>query len=180
MDFFLNDEPLGGGETVGMLKEKIGPFFEIVEEGLKGSHPSGRSLELDLIARPKPALVKDGFANTLVGFTLRNPLSGPGAFRDVPRKAKELIDLAHARFGSHGALPLILVYPGFFAHMRREQLQKLGEGAGVFERTMGQFNVGELKVEGKNLVVMYNGARYWDSVFGVNSDREYHFTPLVF
>jgi hypothetical protein len=180
MSFFLDDEPNGGGETIAMLKEKIGPFFEVVEEQLKGSHPSGRSLELDLLARPKPALVKDGFANTLVGFTLRNPLSGPGAFRDVPRKAKELIDLAHTRFGAHGALPLILAYPGFFAHMRREQLQKLGEGAGVFERTMGQFNIGELKVEGKNLVVMYSGARYWDSVFGVNSDREYHFSPLVF
>jgi hypothetical protein len=180
MDFFLNDEPLGGGETVAMLKEKIGPFFEVVEENLKGSHASGRALELDLVARPKETLIKDGFTNSLVGFTLRNPLSGPGAFRDVSRKAKELIDLAHAKFGKHGALPLILVYPGFFAHMRREQLQKLGEGAGVFERIMGQFNIGELKVEGKNLVVMYNGARYWDSVFGVNADRQYNFSPLVF
>jgi hypothetical protein len=26
----------------------------------------------------------------------------------------------------------------------------------------------------------YGGARYWDSVFGVNSEREYIFTPLLF
>ncbi len=180
MDFFLNEGPLGGGETIAMLKEKLTPYFEIVEENLKGLHPGGRAPELDVIARPNPALIKDGFANVTVGFTLRNPLSGPGAVRDMPRKAKELVDLAHTRFGSYGGLPLILVYPGFYAHMRADQRQKLGEGAGLFERVLGQFNVGELKVEAKNLVVMFNGARYWDSVFGVNSEREYHFTPLVF
>ncbi len=180
MDFFLNDAPLGGGETIEMLKEKVTPFFEPVAENVKGNHASGRVLELDLLARPKPALIKDGFADILIGFTLRNPLSGPGAVRDVPRKSKELIDLAHAKYGSYGAPPLILAFPGFFAHLRADQRQKLGDGAGLFERIMGQFNIGELKVEAKNLVVMYNGARYWDSVFGVNSDREYHFTPLVF
>ena len=181
MDYMMfSDEPLGGGETVARLKEKIGPFFEVVAENIKGSHPSGRAPELDLIARPKASLVKDGFADVPVGFTLRNPLSGPGAVRDLPRKAKELIDLAHTKWGSQGALPLLLVYPGFFAHLRADQRQKLGEAAGLFERTLGQFQVGELKVEAKNLVLMYNGARYWDSVFGVNSERDYHFTPLVF
>lgn len=180
MDFFLTDEPLGGGETVARLKEKIAPFFEVVAEGAKGQHPGSRVLELDLLVRPKPELIKDGFANILVGFTLRNPLSGPAAVRDVPRKAKEVIDLAHAKYGSHGGLPLILVYPGFFAHLRADQRQKLGDGVGVFERIVGQFNVGELKVEGKNLVMMYQGGRYWDSVFGVSTDREVHFTPLVF
>jgi hypothetical protein len=180
MDFFFNDEPVGGAETVAMLKEKIGPFFDPIAETVKGSHPGGRTLELDLLAKPKPALVKDGFADIVIGFTLRNPLTGPGGARDVPRKAKELIDLAHAKYGPHGGLPLILFFPGFFAHMRAEQRQKLGEGVSLFERIMGQFNIGELKVEGKNLVVMYNGARYWDSVFGVNSERQQHFTPLVF
>lgn len=180
MDFFLQDEPLGGAETIEMLKEKTAPFFDPVAEAVKGSHASGRTFELDLLAKPKPALIKDGFADIAVGFSFRNPLTGPGAVRDVPRKAKELIDLAHAKYGQYGALPLILFYPGFFAHMRADQRQKMGSEASLFERIMGQFNVGELKVEGKNLVVMYNGARYWDSVFGVSSDREYHFTPLVF
>ncbi|HEX2914815.1 MAG TPA: hypothetical protein VH186_28745 [Chloroflexia bacterium] len=180
MDFFLNDEPLGGGETIARLKEKISPFFEVLAEEVKGHHPGGRTLELDVIAHPKPELIKDGFADINVGFTLRNPLSGPAAGRDVPRKAKELIDLAHAKYDNYGGLPLILVYPGFFAHLRADQRQKLGDSVSLFERICGQFNVGELKVEGKNLVVMYNGARYWDSVFGVNAEREYHFTPLVF
>ncbi len=180
MDFFLNDEPLGGGETVTMLKEKLTPFFDILAENVKGSHPGGRTLELDVLARPKEALVKDGFANIVVGFTLRQPLSGPGAVRDVPRKAKDLIDLAHTKYGTQGALGLILVYPGFWAHLRADQRQKLGDGAGLFERVMGQFNVGELKVEAKNLVVMFNGQRYWDSVFGVNGERNPNFTPLVF
>ncbi len=180
MSFFLDDEPIGGGETIEMLKEKIAPFFEPVAEAVKGNHPGGRMLELDLVARPKPALIKDGFADITIGITLRNPLVGPGALRDVPRKAKELIDYAHAKYAPYGGLPLVLAFPGFFAHMRADQRQKLGEGASLFERICGQFNIGELKVEGKNLIVMYNGARYWDSVFGVNSDREYHFTPLAF
>ena len=179
-NFMFDDGPLGGGETIERLKEKIAPFFDIAEENIKGSHPSGRTIELDVIARPKPALIQDGFANVPVGFTLRNPLSGPGAARDVPRKSKELIDLIHTKYGSYGALPLLLVYPGFFAHLRADQRQKLGDGAGMFERIVAQFNIGELKIEGKNLVVMYNSVRYWDSVFGVNSEREFHFSPLVF
>jgi hypothetical protein len=105
---------------------------------------------------------------------------GPGATRDMPRKARELIDLAHTRFGEHGALALLVVYPGFFAHMRADQRQKLGEAAGFWDRLMAQFNIGELKPEGKNLVLMCGGARYWDSVFGINNEREYHFTPLLF
>ena len=180
MEFWMADQAPAGGETVAMLKEKLTPFFDFVAEDVKGQHPGGRSLGLDLLGRPKPALVQDGFADIVVGFTIKNPLSGPGALRDVPRKARELIDLAHTKYAGHGGLGLILVYPGFFAHMRADQRQKLGEGAGLFERIMGQFNVGELKVEGKNLVAMYNGARYWDSVFGVNSEREYHFTPLIY
>jgi hypothetical protein len=124
--------------------------------------------------------LNDGFADIKLGVYLRDPLSGPGGLRDVPRKTKELIDLAHARYGEFGGLPLIVVYPGFFAHLRADQRQKLGEQAGLFERIMAQFNVGELKPEGKNLVLTYNGTRYWDSVFGKSSDRDYHFTPLVF
>lgn len=180
MDFFMAEDPLQAAETVERLRQKIDPFFEVLAEHVKGSHLSGRSLELDAIARPKEALLKDGFADIKVGFFLRDPLSGPGAIRDMPRKAKELIDLAHAKYGEFGGLPLIAVYPGFFSHMRADQRQKLGEQAGLFERIMGQFNIGELKPEGKNLVLMYNGTRYWDSVFGVNSERQYHFTPLVF
>jgi hypothetical protein len=180
MDYFFADEPVKSGETIAMLKEKIAPFFEIIAENVSGKHPGGRVLELDLLAKPKPELVKDGFADVMVGFTLRDPLMGPGAFRDVPRKAKELIDLAHAKYGEHGGLALILVFPGFFAHLRAEHKQKLGEGAALFEKIVGQFNIGEIKTEGKNLVVMYNGARYWDSVFGVSSDRQVHLTPVVF
>lgn len=178
MDYFFNDEPTG--ETIVRLKEKISPFFDLVAEQTKGAHIGGRALELDAIVRPNAALLKDGFADIKIGFTFRNPLSGPSAVRDVPRKAKELIDLAHTKYGSHGAMPLILVYPGFFAHLRADQRQKLGGELGLFERIVGQFNVGELKVEAKNLVLMYNGVRYWDSVFGVNSERQYHFTPLIF
>jgi hypothetical protein len=180
MDFFFNDEPVTAAENVERLRQKIEPFFEVLAENVKGAHVSGRSLELDAIAKPKEALLKDGFADIKVGFYLRDPLSGPAALREIPRKAKELIDLAHSRYGEFGGLPLILVYPGFFAHMRAEHRQKLGDQAGLFERITAQFNIGELKPEGKNLVLMYNGARYWDSVFGVNSDRQYHFTPLIF
>lgn len=180
MDFFLSEETFNSGETIAKLKEKISPFFELIGEEIKGTHPGGRSLTLDVVAQPKAELVKDGFANIKVGFTLRNPLMGPGAARDVPKKAKELIDLTHTRFEGIGGLPLLLVYPGFFAHLRAEQKKTLGDGAGLFERIAGQFNIGELKVEGKNLVVMFNGVRYWDSVFGVNTEREIHFTPLVF
>ncbi len=178
--FFLNDDLPAPGETIAKLREKVGPYFTILAENVKGSHVGGRTLEMDVVARPKEALVKDGFADVVVGITFRDPLYGPSASRDLPRKARELIEYAHTRFGEYGALPLILVYPGFFAHMRAEQKQRLGEAAGLFERLLAQFNVGELKPEGKNLVLTYGGARYWDSVFGVNSEREYHFTPVLF
>ncbi|MEI6043315.1 MAG: hypothetical protein WCS37_02875 [Chloroflexota bacterium] len=178
MDFFMSQDPLGAAETVERLRQKIDPFFEVVAEHVKGSHLSGRRLELDAVARPKEALLKDGFANINIGFYLRDPLSGPSGLRDMPRKAKELIDLAHCRYGEFGALPLIVVYPGFFAHLRADQRQRMGEQSGLFERIMAQFNIGELKPEGKNLVLMYHSTRYWDSVFGVNSERG-HFTPLL-
>jgi hypothetical protein len=179
MDFFMSDDPINAAETVERLRQKIDPFFEVVGEHVKGSHPSGRRLELDAIARPKEALLKEGFANITLGFYLRDPLSGPGGLRDMPRKAKELIDLAHARYGEFGVLPLIAVYPGFFAHLRADQRQKMGEQGRLFERIVGQFNIAELKPEAKNLVLMYNGTRYWDSVFGVSTERTYHFTPLI-
>ncbi|NWJ45394.1 MAG: hypothetical protein HXX08_05895 [Chloroflexi bacterium] len=178
--FFLNDEPPNPGETLGKLHEKIDPFFETLAENVKGSHIGGRALVLDVLLKPKPALIKDGFADIVVGVTFRDPLYGAGAARDLPRKGKELIDYAHTRFGQYGALPLLLVYPGFFSHMRNEQKQRLGEATGFFERLMAQFNVGELKPEAKNLVLTFGGTRYWDSVFGVNSERSYHFTPLIF
>ena len=180
MDFWMNDEPVGGGETLEKVRTKIEPYFQVLAENVKGTHVGGRSLEIDLIVKPKEALVKDGFANVNIGVSFRDPLIGPSAFRDVPRKAKDLIELTHTRFGEYGALALIVCYPGFFAHMRNEQRQRLGEGAATFDKIVAQFNVGELKPEGKNLVLSYGGARYWDSVFGVNGDREYVFTPLLF
>jgi len=178
--FFLDDEPPNPGETVARLREKIEPFFTVLGENIKGSHVGGRTLEMDVIARPKEPLVKDGFANITIGITCREPLYGPAATRDMPRKAKTLVDYTFTRFGEYGALPLILVYPGFLSHMRAEQKQRLGEAAGFFERMLAQFNVGELKPEGKNLVLSFGGTRYWDSVFGVNSERSYHFTPQLF
>ncbi len=178
--FFLNDDLPSPGETIAKLKEKIEPYFTVVAENVKGSHVGGRSPEIDVIAKPKEALIKDGFANVILGITFRDPLYGPGATRDMPRKAKELIDYTYTRFGEHGALPLLLVYPGYFAHMRAEQRQRLGESAGLFERVLAQYNIGELKPEAKNLVLTIGGVRYWDSVFGVNSDRQYHFTPQLF
>lgn len=178
--FFLNDDLPGPGETVAKLREKVSPFFTILAENVKGSHVGGRTLEMDVIACPKEDLIKDGFANVTLGITFRDPLYGPGATRDMPRKAKELIEYAHTRFGEYGALPLILVYPGFFSHMRAEQRQRLGEAAGFFERALAQFGIGELKPEAKNLVLSFNSSRYWDSVFGVNTDRNYHFTPVLF
>jgi hypothetical protein len=180
MDFWQNEEPIGGGETIEKVRAKIEPYFEVLAQNVKGTHVGGRTLEIDLIVQPKEALVKDGFANVKVGIQFRDPLIGPGAFRDVPRKAKELIELSHTRFGEYGGLALILFYPGFFAHMRAEQRQRLGEGVATFEKIVAQFNIGELKPEAKNLVLSYGGARYWDSVFGVNSEREYVFTPLLF
>jgi hypothetical protein len=178
--FFLNDAPPGGGETLEKLRAKIDPFFEILAENPKGTHVGGRTLELDAIGKPKPALLKDGFADIKVGFSFRNPLSGVTAVRDLPKKGKELIDLSHARWGDFGTLPLILVYPGFFAHMRNDQRQKMGESAGLFERMVGLYNIGEIKPEAKNLVISILGARYWDSVFGVSTEREFHFTPVIF
>jgi hypothetical protein len=89
--FFLNDAPPGGGETLEKLRAKIDPFFEILAENPKGTHVGGRTLELDAIGKPKPALLKDGFADIKVGFSFRNPLSGVTAVRDLPKKGKELI-----------------------------------------------------------------------------------------
>lgn len=180
MDFWLNDEPMGGGETIEKVQAKVEPYFKVLAQNVKGSHVSGRNLEIELIVEPKESLVKDNFANIRIGLTFRDPLIGPTAFRDTSRKAKELIELAHTRFGEYDSLALILCYPGFFAHMRAEQKQRLGEGVATFEKIVAQFNVGELKPEGKNLVLSYGGARYWDSVFSVNNEREYVFTPLLF
>lgn len=180
MDYWQADEQLKGGETLAGVQTKLEPYFQVLDLNSKGQHVGGRGLEIDLIVQPKPALLKDGFADIKIGVIFRDPLLGPGAFRDVPRKARQLIELAHTRFGEHGALALILCYPGFFAHMRAEQRQRLGEGVATFEKILAQFNVGELKPEAKNLVLSYGGARYWDSVFGVNSEREYVFTPLLF
>lgn len=179
MEFWLNEEPLGGGETIEKVRAKVEPYFTVLTEKSAGKHVGGRNLELDLIIQPKEALVKDGFADVKIGVSFRDPLMGPTAIRDVPRKAKELIELAHTRFEQYGALSLIVCYPGFFAHVRAEQRQRLGEGAAMFEKILAQFNIGELKPEGKNLVLSIGGTRYWDSVFGVSTERIFNFTPVL-
>lgn len=179
MDFWMNDEPLGGGETIERVRTKVEPYFNVLAENVTGKHVGNRNLELDLIVQPKEALIKDGFADVKVGVIFRDPLIGPTAIRDVPRKAKDLIELAHTRFGDYGSLALIVCYPGFFAHVRAEQRQRLGDGVNMFEKITAQFNIGELKPEGKNLVLSMGGTRYWDSVFGVSTERTFTFTPVL-
>ena len=107
-----------------MIEGVLSDSFEMSPE-VKGKYlPTGKTVYIDYILRPKPELINRGFKAGLIGLEVKSP-ELEGDVRKAIELANQAMDYAESEFEGFGKPDFILIFPVIEKHFKRHKDRNL-------------------------------------------------------